>query len=79
MRQAAAHRGVAFEREHLGFLLQTANGGGIDNTPAIALELPHYVVFFFGFNGVAEGPLEADFLLKVDPGHLFLRRCAQPP
>jgi hypothetical protein len=76
--QATANRGVTLEGKHLGFLLQTANGGGIDYAPAIALKLPDNIVFFLGFNWLAEWPLEADFLLKVDPGHLFLRRCTLP-
>ncbi len=73
MRQAAAHGGVAFQREDLGLLLQAADGGGVEDTPAVALELVDEVLHAAGGNpevlplAARIGPFPGNLVLEVHP------------
>src|SRR5471030_2423138 len=71
MRQAAADGGVFFQRENLRFLLQAADGGGVDDTATIAFKLPHHIVLITRLNGRTERTLKIEFRFKIDPGHEF--------
>jgi len=73
MRETAAHGGVALQREDLGLLLQAADGGGVEDAPAVALELVDEVLHAAGGNPevlpqcARIGALPGNLVLEVHP------------
>ncbi len=66
VRKARAHRGVALKGKNLGFLLQAADRGRVDNTAAIAFKNTQDLVFTLHALRRAIPAMPVDFVSEID-------------